>query len=694
MGFPFERTTVDSFLSRYTTETSLSGAMATPVATSTTSTSSTMASAIEELLLLNVTLASTSPALVTTANGTIIDVSAEEMEPTYSLAQIIILGIIATVLSILTVAGNVMVMISFKIDKQLQTISNYFLFSLAIADFAIGLISMPLFSVTTLLGYWPLGPHICDTWLALDYLASNASVLNLLIISFDRYFSVTRPLTYRAKRTTTRAAIMIGAAWGISLLLWPPWIYSWPYIEGKRTVPEKECYIQFIETNHYITFGTAIAAFYVPVTVMCFLYYRIWRETKKRQKELKNLTGDRKKDSSKRSNSSDENTAVNHSGGHALPASVADADGWRRPRSESSADAESVYMTNAVMQDGSYGHGMLSRRSSIMINGVPKKPTTFFGGIKDWCIAWWHSGREDSEDYGYDVEEPSDLGYATPVSIETPLPSSVTRCTSLNVIRDPYVATGRSNVVSMIPDISPTPIRPALPPLAHLQDLHGARDSRSLPSSNRLGSRSVSQDSVYTILIRLPPEGGSGDERAPSIKMIQDDVPMSMTVPPRRPLPTRDSDYILPVARRQSTATTDFRLPLSAKIISKPLSKQQQIHQANLAQTARQVKKKKKSQEKRQETKAAKTLSAILLSFIITWTPYNILVLLKPLTACTKCIPQELWDFFYALCYINSTINPVCYALCNASFRRTYVRILTCKWHTRNREAMTRGVYN
>ncbi|XP_041781896.1 muscarinic acetylcholine receptor DM1 isoform X1 [Anopheles merus] len=677
-GFPFERTTVDSFLSRYTTETSI------PTATTTVT-------AVEELFF-NVTSSSDS---LPTANGTL-EVLVED-PPTYSLAQIIILGIIATVLSILTVAGNVMVMISFKIDKQLQTISNYFLFSLAIADFAIGLISMPLFSVTTLLGYWPLGPHICDTWLALDYLASNASVLNLLIISFDRYFSVTRPLTYRAKRTTTRAAIMIGAAWGISLLLWPPWIYSWPYIEGKRTVPEKECYIQFIETNHYITFGTAIAAFYVPVTVMCFLYYRIWRETKKRQKELKNLTGDRKKDSSKRSNSSDENTAVNHSGGHVLPASVAE-DGWRRPRSESSADAESVYMTNAVLPDGAYGHGMLSRRSSITMNGVPKKPTTFFGGIKEWCIAWWHSGREDSDDYGYDVEEPSDLGYATPVSIETPLPSSVTRCTSLNVIRDPYVAGsgGRSNVVSMIPDISPTPIRPALPPLAHLQDMHGARDSRSLPNSNRLGSRSVSQDSVYTILIRLPPEGGSGDERAPSIKMIQDDVPMSMTVPPRRPLPSRDSDYIIPVAtRRQSTATTDFRLPLSAKIISKPLSKQQQqLHQANLAQTARQVKKKKKSQEKRQETKAAKTLSAILLSFIITWTPYNILVLLKPLTACTKCIPQELWDFFYALCYINSTINPVCYALCNASFRRTYVRILTCKWHTRNREAMTRGVYN
>lgn len=128
----------------------------------------------------------------------------------YPLWMIILICIGASILSLITVIGNIMVMVSFKIDKQLQTISNYFLFSLAVADFAIGLISMPLFTLYTVLGYWPLGAHVCDTWLALDYLASNASVLNLLIISFDRYFSVTRPLTYRAKRTTTKAGIMIG----------------------------------------------------------------------------------------------------------------------------------------------------------------------------------------------------------------------------------------------------------------------------------------------------------------------------------------------------------------------------------------------------------------------------------------------------------------------------------------------------
>ncbi|KPI95885.1 Muscarinic acetylcholine receptor DM1 [Papilio xuthus] len=219
-----------------------------------------------------------------------------------------------------------------------------------------------------------------------------------------------------------------------------------------------------------------------------------------------------------------------------------------------------------------------------------------------------------------------------------------------------------------------------------------ARDSRSLPPNTRINTttspapKSASADSVYTILIRLP----DADTERPSIKMITEESPPSNARSHYRPPARGDSELNLHpgghgALTRRTSHLQDVRIPLNAKIIPKQL--------AGKGITSKQPKKK-KTQEKKQETKAAKTLSAILLSFIITWTPYNILVLLKPLTACTKCIPDELWSFFYALCYINSTINPVCYALCNATFRRTYVRILTCKWHNRNREAMTRGVYN
>lgn len=265
----------------------------------------------------------------------------------------------------------------------------------------------------------------------------------------------------------------------------------------------------------------------------------------------------------------------------------------------------------------------------------------------------------------------------------------VHRCTSLNVIRDPYASRGGSGCSSG-PDGGTSPLRRTYDPPPG--SMPAARDSRSLPPNTRINStaspapKSASADSVYTIVIRLP----DADSDRATIKMITEESPPSNTRTHYRP-PTRgDSEMNLhpaghPALTRRTSHLQDVRIPLNAKIIPKQL--------AGKGITSKQPKKK-KTQEKKQETKAAKTLSAILLSFIITWTPYNILVLLKPLTACTRCIPDELWSFFYALCYINSTINPVCYALCNATFRRTYVRILTCKWHNRNREAMTRGVYN
>ncbi|VDK59638.1 unnamed protein product [Gongylonema pulchrum] len=43
-------------------------------------------------------------------------------------------------------------------------------------------------------------------------------------------------------------------------------------------------------------------------------------------------------------------------------------------------------------------------------------------------------------------------------------------------------------------------------------------------------------------------------------------------------------------------------------------------------------------------------------------------------------IPEEYFYIAYFLCYINSTINPFCYALCNARFRLIYLRILTGRW--------------
>ena len=149
---------------------------------------------------------------------------------------------------------------------------------------------------------WRLGRVVCDIWLSVDYLASNASALNLVVISFDRYFSVTRPLSYRARRTTRKAACMIASAWIVSAIIWLPSILAWPYFEGSRTVKENECYVQFIYNNEYMSIVTILVAFYIPVAIMIGLYVRVWYETVKRQRELVHLQAG-KKPSSKRSDS-------------------------------------------------------------------------------------------------------------------------------------------------------------------------------------------------------------------------------------------------------------------------------------------------------------------------------------------------------------------------------------------------------
>lgn len=43
---------------------------------------------------------------------------------------------------------------------------------------------------------------------------------------------------------------------------------------------------QEIDDFILVTIPTAVAAFYLPVTLMCLLYFRIYRETVKRRKEL------------------------------------------------------------------------------------------------------------------------------------------------------------------------------------------------------------------------------------------------------------------------------------------------------------------------------------------------------------------------------------------------------------------------
>lgn len=176
---------------------------------------------------------------------------------------------------VFTAGGNILVLESFRIERRLHKPSNYFLFSLACADLIIGLVSMPLYSVYVTVGYWPLGSLVCDLWLALDYACCTVSVMNLLLISSDRLWSVSRPASYRNKMTLRRATIMIIPTWIIPFVGFFTAVIGWPYWSGYVRDP-RVCQVPYMDDAVFMTIST-IVVYWLPLLVIVMIYLQIFR---------------------------------------------------------------------------------------------------------------------------------------------------------------------------------------------------------------------------------------------------------------------------------------------------------------------------------------------------------------------------------------------------------------------------------
>jgi len=195
-------------------------------------------------------------------------------------------GIGLYVLSLATLVGNAMVLHAIRTEKRLQTVSNMFIMSLAIADLTVGAIVMPISSAYAITGDWKFGYMACQFWLSVDYTASSASIFNLFILSLDRYWSITSPLKYLRQRTKKRALIMIALAW-TSALMWIVPILGWRFFVygGKHRWQDSVCDTEFA-SNMTFKAVTSIINFYIPTGCMVFLYVRIFIAIKRRSNDI------------------------------------------------------------------------------------------------------------------------------------------------------------------------------------------------------------------------------------------------------------------------------------------------------------------------------------------------------------------------------------------------------------------------
>lgn len=61
-----------------------------------------------------------------------------------------------------------------------------------------GAFCIPLYVPYVLTGRWPFSRGLCKLWLVVDYLLCTSSVFNIVLISYDRFLSVTRAVSVTA----------------------------------------------------------------------------------------------------------------------------------------------------------------------------------------------------------------------------------------------------------------------------------------------------------------------------------------------------------------------------------------------------------------------------------------------------------------------------------------------------------------
>ncbi|KYO42325.1 hypothetical protein Y1Q_0022186 [Alligator mississippiensis] len=115
------------------------------------------------------------------------DTGCGEQILSYGQAEKVVIGAVLSLLTLLTIAGNCLVVISVCFVKKLRQPSNYLIVSLALADLSVAVAVMPFVSVTDLIGgEWIFGRLFCNVFIAMDVMCCTASIMTLCVISIDR----------------------------------------------------------------------------------------------------------------------------------------------------------------------------------------------------------------------------------------------------------------------------------------------------------------------------------------------------------------------------------------------------------------------------------------------------------------------------------------------------------------------------
>ena len=204
-----------------------------------------------------------------------------------SLGFLILKGIIMSIILICAILGNLLVVVSLFRNRKLRIITNYFVVSLAVADILVALMAMPFNASVELTEQWLFSSRMCDLWNSFDVYASTVSILHLCCISIDRYYAIVKPLVYPMKMTGKKVGVMLCVVWIAPLIIsflpiFMGWYATDEHLEFRLKNPDQCSF----EVNKKYALVSSSISFWIPCSVMIYMYYRIFLEANKQEKKF------------------------------------------------------------------------------------------------------------------------------------------------------------------------------------------------------------------------------------------------------------------------------------------------------------------------------------------------------------------------------------------------------------------------
>ena len=132
-------------------------------------------------------------------------------------ASQVIYTIFYSAISVLAIGGNGVVIYLIANYRQMRSVTNYFIFNLALGDLLMVVLCIPFtFTATFLLYNWPFGTWMCRLVSYSQAVSVFISAYTLVAISIDRYIAIIYPLRPRMTKTNSYQVILL--IWIVSLL--------------------------------------------------------------------------------------------------------------------------------------------------------------------------------------------------------------------------------------------------------------------------------------------------------------------------------------------------------------------------------------------------------------------------------------------------------------------------------------------